>query len=224
MTDETIIALISALAGGVITLLTTLVVEKRKEAREDRLAAHKERNEIHQTRPEMDIVEYKDFLSRPGYGIRQKCDFELFVAHIDHVSIKTNGKKGRKKREWVLAHFHPENLNANEWCCVIYVFKNVGKTDISTTDIICHYQKDTCIFPCDYAEKCMTDNVLNYSECHDKTIRSGETVSLKLCYHKDRIVTGMISANMSIGMQDDNGMVACVGFQCFGKGLQDNTS
>ena len=122
MTDEIIIALISALAGGVITLLTTLVVEKRKEAREDRLAAHKERNEIHQTRPEMDIVEYKDFLSRPGYGIRQKCDIELFVAHIDHVSIKTNGKKGRKKREWVLAHFHPENLNASEWCCVIYVF------------------------------------------------------------------------------------------------------
>lgn len=205
MTDEIIIALISALAGGAITLLTTLVVEKRKEAREDRLAAHKERNEIHQTRPEMDIVEYKDFLSRPGYGIRQKCDIELFVAHIDHVSIKTNGKKGRKKREWVLAHFHPENLNASEWCCVIYVFKNVGKTDISTTDIICHYQKDTCIFSCEYAEKYMTDNVLNYSECHDKKIRSGDTVSLKLCYHKDRIMTGMISANMSIGMQDDNG-------------------
>ena len=203
--EEIIIAAVSAILSGIITWIITVSSARRKERREDSLATKKEHREIFQTRPEMDIIEFKDYLSRPGYGIKQKCDIELFVAHIDHVSVEDNGKKGRKKQERVLAHFCPEDLNSNEWCCVIYVFKNVGKTDITTTDIICHYQKDTCIFPCDYARKYMEGNVLNYSECYDRKIRSDETVSVKLCYHKDRIITGMFSANMSIGMQDDNG-------------------
>ena len=51
----------------------------------------------------------------------------------------------------------------------------------------------------------MKENILSYSIWHDRKIRSGRTVTLKLCYHKDRIMAGAFSANMSIGMQDDNG-------------------
>ena len=203
--DELIVAVVSAIVSSVITWILTTKSDIRKERREDALMVKREQREIFENRPEMDVVEYKDYLSRPGYGVKQACDIELFVAYIDHVSIEDNGKKGRKKREWVRAHFHPEDLNTNEWCCVIYTFKNVGKTDISTTDIICHYQRDTCIFPCAFADRYMRDNILNYSECYDRKIRSGETVSLKLCYHKDRIMMSSTSANMSIGMQDDNG-------------------
>lgn len=35
MTNEIIIAIVSAVASGVVTLLTTLVLDRRKEKRED---------------------------------------------------------------------------------------------------------------------------------------------------------------------------------------------
>lgn len=179
--------------------------KKRKERREDALAAKSEQEEIFRNRPEFDIIEYKNYLSRPGYGIKKKCDIEVFVAHIDHVEVEAIGKKLGAKTGNVFAHFHPDDLNTKDWCCVIYVLKNEGKTDISTTNLICHYQKDTCLFPAEYADCYMKENILSYSIWHDRKIRSGRTVTLKLCYHKDRIMTGAISANMSIGMQDDNG-------------------
>ena len=40
---------------------------------------------------------------------------------------------------------------------------------------------------------------------YDKKIRPGETVTIKFCYHKDRVITGRMSSIMTIGMEDDNG-------------------
>jgi hypothetical protein len=121
------------------------------------------------------------------------------------VTVEGNDKKGRKKQERVRVHYNFEDFNSKDWCCVIYSFKNVGKTDISTTNIICNFQKDTCIFQTDAIGCYIGNNLLNYSECYDRKIRVGETLSVKLCYHKDRVVISAFSASMSIGMQDDCG-------------------
>ena len=200
MTNEVIIAIVSAVAGGIVTLLTTLALDRRKEKREDRLEAKKLQREVFQTRPEMQIVDFKDYISRTGYGVKQKCDIELFVAHIDNVTVE-----GKGKNAVVSAHYKEEHLNSDEWCCVIYTFKNAGKTDISTMDIIWHFQQSSCIFSADEARPWVEGNLLNYSYCYDKKIRVGESVSLKICYHKDSIIPGVFSAPMSIGMIDDNG-------------------
>ena len=200
MTNEIIVAIVSAVAGGVVTLLTTLALDKRKEKREDRLEAKKLQREVFQTRPEMQIVDFKDYISRAGYGIKQKCDIELFVAHIEKTTVE-----GKKKRAVVYAHYNEEHLDPNGWCCVMYTFKNAGKTDISTMDIIWHFQQSSCIFPAGEARQWADGNLLNYSYCYDKKIRAGETVSLKICYHKEAIIPGMLSATISLGMIDDNG-------------------
>ena len=122
MTNEIIIAIISAVAGGIVTLLTTLALDKRKEKREDRLEAKKLQREAFQNRPEMQIVDFKDYIVRTGYGVKQKCDIELFVAHIETVTVE-----GKKKRAIVRAHYKEEHLNPDEWCCVMYTLKNSGK-------------------------------------------------------------------------------------------------
>ena len=200
MTNEVIIAILSAVAGGIVTLLTTLVLDRRKEKRADRLEAKKLQREAFQTRPEMQIVEFKDYISRTGYGVKQKCDIELLVVRIDNVTVD-----GKRKNAVVNAHYKEEHLNPDEWCCVIYTLKNAGKTDISTMDIIWHFQQSSSIFPADAARRWAKGNLLNYSYCYDKKIRVGESVSLKICYHEDVIMPGMVSAPMSIGMIDDNG-------------------
>ena len=200
MKNEIIIALISAGISSIITYLTSLILEKRKEKREDRLEARKERIAIFQNRPEMAVVDYKDYISRTSYGIKQTCDIDLFVAHIDKVTAT-----GNKKNDKVYAHYCEEDFESKDWCCAIYTLKNAGKTDISTLDIICNFKKDTCIFEIENAKKWASDNLLNYWHCYDKKIRVGETLTVKFCYHKDHIITGPISAIMSIVMHDDNG-------------------
>jgi len=200
MKNEIIIALISGVVGGAITLLTSLIIEFYKQKRNDKLEARKERKTVFENRPEMSIVDYKDYISRTGYGIKQKCDIELFVARIENVTIT-----GDKNNDIVNAHYREEDFDKKDWCCVIYTFKNAGKTDISSMDIICNFKKDTCIFDFENVKKLASHNLLNYWYCHDKKIRVGETVTVKLCYHKERVLTGPISAIMSISMQDDNG-------------------
>ncbi len=200
MKNEIIIAIVSAVAGSLFTFLLTLLLDKRKERREDKLEARKERNEIFRNRPEMAISDYKNYISRSGYGIKQKCDIELFVAHIEKTTIS-----GTKKNDIVYAHYREEDFNNKDWCCVIYTFKNAGKTDISSLDIICNFKKDTCIFEVESATRFASGNVLNYWYCYDKKIRVGETVTIKFCYHKERVLAGPISAVMSISMEDDNG-------------------
>lgn len=200
MKNEIIIVIVSAVVAGIITLLTSLLLDQRKEKREDCLEAKKLQREVFQTRPEMQIVDFKDYISRTGHGVKQKCDVELFVAHIENTTVE-----GKKKRAIVYAHYKDEHLDPGEWCCVIYTFKNAGKTDVSAMDIIWHFQQSSSIFPVDEARQWAEGNLLNYSCCYDKKIRAGENFSLKICYHKDAIITGMFSATISIGMIDDNG-------------------
>ena len=94
MVGEIIIAVVSAVISSVVTWIFTRRQEARTERRQNAIV----QREIFENRPEMSIVEYKDYLSRPGYGIKQKCDIELFVAQIDRVTVENNGKKGRKRK------------------------------------------------------------------------------------------------------------------------------
>ena len=65
--------------------------------------------------------------------------------------------------------------------------------------------KDTCIIPADRATWYAENHILNYSECYDRKIRVGSSITLKFCYHKDAIIAGPISAIIHIGIVDDNG-------------------
>ena len=62
---------------------------------------------------------YEDYISRTGYGIKQKCDIELFVARIETVTISSDMKNGT-----VYAHYREQDFNKKDWCCVIYTLKN----------------------------------------------------------------------------------------------------
>lgn len=196
MTSE---VLISAVVSGTVSLLVNLIIERRREKRADRIETRKERKEAFETRPELDIVGYEDHLSQVGDAVEQKCDIELFVSQIKNVTTT-----GKGRQDIVYAHYYEDDVNLNEWCCVVYKFENKGKTDISALDIICNHKKTTCIFPCDSMQHREATNSLSYWCCYDKKIRVGETITIKLCYHKDRIPSGMFSAIMSIGLEDVN--------------------
>ena len=82
MTNEILIALIGAIFGGVITYITTLLLDKRKEKREDRIEARKERKLIFENRPEMEVVDYKDYINKFN-GVKRRFK-EMQEKGIEH--------------------------------------------------------------------------------------------------------------------------------------------
>lgn len=199
MTNELMNAIISAIisavtgavAGGVVTLL----LDKRKERREDKKERQKEKKEIYDKRPELKITEYKDYLDRPGHKLKKECDINVFMTRMEKVSVEN---------DIVTAHYNKEFFNEQEWCCVIYEFKNVGGTDIQTVAPICTYKKDAMFCNVVNAQMILEQGLLCYSTLYDRKVRIGESFIMRLCYHKDCIGTGMLSSNMLMGIEDSN--------------------
>lgn len=191
--NVTAIAEISAIIGGLIKYLLDRLNERRKNKKE-RLFKLEEQ---HKDRPEFVITSMKDYLSRPGICINsQPCDLEVFVAYFDKVNIE-NGI--------VSAEYNNDILDKKDWVCRQYTLKNVGKTVVYSVDIISNFKKNTCIFDVKSIDEDIFNNgVINYFECLDRRIAPYESFSLKLCYHKERIQAGSMSAALTIGMEDDN--------------------
>ena len=193
---ETIIgAIVSAIIGALIATLTTLAVERRKEKRRKIENDKKEKKEIFESRPEYAIVDYKNYISRTGYGIKQECDLDVFLTRI--IGIERNGR--------IDAIYQKEDFNPEEWCCVIYTLKNVGKTDISVSYIICHHKRTKVLLNSRFAKEYLNNRCLNYSESCDRKVRVGETLTIKLCYHKDHVIESFVDAILSVGMRDSSG-------------------
>ncbi|WP_202708327.1 hypothetical protein [Sporosalibacterium faouarense] len=90
--------------------------------------------------------------------------------------------------------------------CREYTIKNVGKTPVYEIDIISNFQKDTCVFNVDLLDEGILElGVLNYHVLYDRRVGPEESFLLKLCYSKNKIRTGMLSASLEIGMRDDRG-------------------
>lgn len=152
---------------------------------------------LHKTRPEFQITEMKDTFSRPGACVAsQPCDLEVFVAPFCGVSITG---------DVVHANYNQCLLDKKQWVCRQYTLRNIGQTATYTVSVISNFKKDTCVFDKDAPlQQLFSDGVLNYWVMLDKRIGPDETFTLKLCYHKDKIITGEFSAILCLIMADEN--------------------
>lgn len=184
---------IGGIIAVVITGLFTLLIAIRKERKEDLKERQHELQKRFENRPEFAVVDYKDYLSRAGYGIKQKCDIELFVAHMEELD-----------KDNYVGEFRAKDLNPSEWCCVKYTLKNMGNTDVVALSLIITCKENICIFPCANVKELTGRGMPRYMEFYDRKIRVGETITIKLCYHKDRVIGGFFSAIMLIALEDSN--------------------
>ena len=119
----TICAFISAIVSGIVSIITTVLVERHKEKRILLKEKREARRDAFFKRPEMEIIEHKNYLSRQGYGISKQCDIELFIASPEQIV--------NQEEKTVYLKYRQEDFDRSRWCCVIYTLKNVGKTGIS---------------------------------------------------------------------------------------------
>lgn len=143
--------------------------------------------------PELKIIKFKDKILKPGKGIENKKDINIFLAPIKGVEIVDDEVHIKYKQEL---------LSKNDWVSVTYHFKNVGKEDILCLYIINNFQKTSVLCDVDSLEYYIENELFSCSECYDKIIRKEETFTLKVYYHKDSVISGMISSGITIAMED----------------------
>lgn len=191
---EVVIATISAIIGGIVTLVIDRINERRKEKKEK----IKKIEEYRKNRPEFKIIEMHDYFDKPGeYIDGRKCDLSLFVIPIDGIEIDQNH---------VSAIYDVSMLDKSKWVSREYVLENIGNVAVYELKLISNNKKSTCIF--DFYmmnEKTFELGLINYNKLYDRRIGPQETITLQLFYNKEKIQGSWISASMDLGMRDDNG-------------------
>lgn len=195
MTGEWTITIITSVISAIIGGVVTLFIERRKERREDKKENEKKKKKVFKKRPELKITEYKEYLSRPRHKLKKECDINVFMTKMEDVAVEG---------DCVTAHYNKDFFNEEEWCCVIYEFRNVGKTDIRCVSPICTYKKDTMLCDVKVNKLVLEHGSLSYSTMYDKKVRVDESFTMRICYHKDCISTGMFSAIMVMALEDCN--------------------
>ena len=201
--------IIKTVLSSCISKAVEMVFKNNQEATKAKInnfsEREREKKELFEARPELEIIEYKNYLKRTRYGLRKKCDIDIFVAHIENYEVISKGKSAN-----VRFNYRKDDFNPDDRCCVIYTLKNVGKTDIASLSVICNLPKDTSFLPTNNRENDMlytwvSSCAINYSIYGDRKIRVGETVTIRICYHRERIITGLIGTVATLGITDVNG-------------------
>ena len=195
MQSEITTAIIAAVVGAVSGGIVNFILELYKNRRNDKKETQNKKEEIHKTRPELDIIAFEDHIYSENISQIPSCDIEVFVAMAEYL------KSGKD----ACAVYNQEDLEQNNWHVFTYKFKNMGNTDIDSLNLIMSVKNTVCLFETKLLDYLLSEGVINYSVCYDKKIRVGETVSLKLIYNNQRIPKNSFSSIMVIGLQDDNG-------------------
>lgn len=192
-TKDIIIAAASAVIGGIVTLC----IEKIKEQRIIKKEKSQKYEEVYNNRPEFHIEEMKDRFSRPGTGIKSdKCDLELYIPKIKSCCVENTS---------VELNYGEYNKNINEWVCRKFFLKNIGKTAVYSLTVAMNFKRSACLFS--YNEilfELLDQGSVNYSHMYDRRIGPGEIITIKLCFHKDHIIGGLLSALLDIYSCDDH--------------------
>ncbi len=192
----TVIGIIVSIVGVIVSILGIIIpviLAKSKEKRENKINKKKEQQLIFEQRPEFSIEEYKNYLDRPGYGIKQKCDIGVFLSFV--VNETKEGCKNLNLRE--------DDFVKENWCCIFYKIKNIGKTDIKYIDIVSNQKRVIGVFNSENIEH-VDKTFINYCESLDRIVKVNEEITLKICFNKDRILHSLISANLCLGIIDEN--------------------
>jgi len=165
---------------------------KMKKREEQRLLEDRRKAEIDAC-PRLEIDEIAKEYGDDKQKVLKDCDLNILI-----VSIKEY-KKGEHTYDF---YYEDGVIDRNNWVSATYKFKNIGKTEILSLEISTNLMKDTALFDVEYVSL-IEKHCLNYSALLDKTIKPGETFTLKINYMKERIIGGLLgSATLTIWMQD----------------------
>ena len=193
-------AIIASILGGLVSGLFTFlgvwltIRHENKKALQEELKRQKEKEEqLFENRPRLEIMGYKKLTK---YSSQKTADACILLC-----SIKEYKNEGRAMFYYDESIIKPEN-----WVCVEYTLRNTGHTEIDHIYFSTNLPKNTALFDVLNEENvtCYENNILNYSVIFEKTIKPQQTVVVRVCYIRDKIVVSNTgSAPITIWMIDE---------------------
>ena len=189
-----LISLASTIVGAIITGIFTLGIERRKQGRIEQQKYKEELQRQYDERPRLELKKFKDF----EHGkIQSKCDCECLLLNIEKIE-NNNGHFN--------FYYDEKALNLDNLCCVEYEFINTGKTEIDSICVVSTHPRTTSMIELKQRSYLLNYKTINYESWSSKRfIKPGQSVSIKICYIKGKVMVSPISAVAAIYMEDING-------------------
>ena len=176
------LAFAGSIIGGLIGGLFTYMGVKLTLRHEDQKKREEELKKIQDERPRLELISFKE-------------------------TKDSKSKKEADLNALFLRFFYNEAcLDSSNLVCIEYVFKNTGKTEIDYITLCSNCPKTTSLVALDNKDVYIKENFLNYAvDSNKRFIKPNDSVSIRLYYHKDELVVGMLSATIALYMRDING-------------------
>ena len=196
---EILASILGGLVSGLFTFLGVFLTIKyqRSKDKKEEARLHQEKDaELEKTKPRLEIQEY---VAERNYDETEETDISIILVKI-------------KKYEKYIHRFHYDSLilDKSKWCCVDYVLKNTGATEIDHLFLSTNLLKNTALFNVSSSDYIflIKNMLLSYDAILETPIKPQDTVRIRICYIKDQIiVSNMGNAPLSIWLIDTNNNV-----------------
>jgi hypothetical protein len=197
METSMILSIVSLCISAVIGLINVKISIDNHRMKIDEFSREKEKynREVFDARPRLEIVRKSDnFLDSEKQD--HAVDIDCLVVKIEDCQL-SDGEP--------IFIYDKKNLNRDEWVSVEFVLKNVGKSTVSESWFAWNSPKDTALFDVKGDSYILTiqNQFLNYRVLSTKTLKTNDEISIRINFHKDRIMSGWFMAEASIWLFDE---------------------
>lgn len=196
---EILASILGGLVSGLFTFLgvfLTIKYQRDKDKKEEVRLQQEKDEEFEKTKPRLEIQEY---VAERDYDETEEAD-------ISAILVKIEGYEKYIHR----FHYDPLLLDKSKWCCVDYVLKNTGGTEIDHLFLSTNLPKNTSLLNVSSNEYISDykNMYLNYDVLLEKSIKPLHNVRIRICYIKNHIiVSNMGSAPIAVWLMDVNNNV-----------------
>lgn len=185
------LAFAGSIIGGLISGLFTFIGVKLTIGYDNKKKSEEELRKAIEDRPRLELVSFKDI-----NDLKEDKKIDLCALHIVIKKINTN--------EFGTRFFYDKSsTNFNNLVSIEYTFRNVGKTEIDLVTLCTNFTKSTSLFDLERSNSYIAENMLNYKvDSSKRFIKSNDTITIRIFYNKNEVISGTLSAPISIYMLD----------------------
>lgn len=201
MEPSMIISIISLGLSVIIGLINVKISIENQKMKKDEFSRGREKyfREVFDARPRLEIVKKSDLANNKEKS-NHPVDIDCLVVKIEKCVLSDQEPT---------FEYDEKNLNRDEWVNVEFVLRNTGKSTISDLWFAWNSPKDTALFDVkgDSYVWAIHNKFLNYRVLSTKTLKTNEEISIRINYHKDRIMSSWFSAEGSFWLSDEYGKI-----------------
>ncbi|MBQ9314284.1 MAG: hypothetical protein IJ220_04685 [Clostridia bacterium] len=183
-------SIISAIVSGVIAFFTSFITTKMTIKNDNKKYNNDLKRQEIKDKPKFKV-------SKTVFRDDSEADMSIVAAAFE------NEKDDNNNIKFVYDQCYKNN---DELIHFDYIFKNVGKSAATELYFITTSPKNSSIILMEDKEDFLNHPFINYSELYDyNLIESGDSIKIRIYYHKDKIFSKIFSSPFCIVYKDEFG-------------------